>query len=246
MSTKAWEIWADKPVVEGTLADRARGKLPEMESTKQLVNLVAEVYKPGMRILDVGCNAGHYLVGLRRLDPKLMYVGVDAYDAYISQATNIFADDSNARFEIKNIMEPLFPQQPFDITYSCNVLLHLPNFKLPVRNLLDSTKSVCFIRTLLGDQSTIVRLAAEPGMDFDGDGNPERYIHQNTYDRAVFREFVQSLGWTAEFIDDEFDPSVLANEHDGLKKGSGTRIVGGEQADGNILFNWEWIKITRP
>lgn len=245
MTIQPWEVWADKPEAEGTLVDRARGKLPEMESTKQLVKLVAGVYKPGMRVLDAGCNTGHYLRGLRRLDENLKYVGVDAYDSYISQANKIFASDPNAAFHVKSIMDPIFPSEPFDITYTCNVLLHLPNFKKPVRNLLESTKQVSFIRTLLGDRSTIVRRAVEKGMDFDQDGNPVRYIHQNTYDRQVFADYIRSLGWEVEFIKDEFDPSVLAREHAELKSGEGTRIVDGKQVDGNILFNWEWVKVTR-
>lgn len=245
MSVRQWEIWAEKPQVEGTLADRAKGKLPEMESTKQLVKLVGEVYKPGNRVLDAGCNVGHYLVGLRRLDPELSYTGVDAYDAYISQAKKIFAADRNARFHVKSILEPLFPDQPFDITYSCNVLLHLPNFRAPVKHILDSTAGTCFIRTLFGERSTIVRRAAETGMGFDDDGNPVKYIHQNTYDRSVFSDYVRSLGWNVEFIEDEFDASVLAAEHTRLKQGEGTRIIDGKQVDGNIIFNWEWAKITR-
>src|ERR1051325_798835 len=146
VSREPWEIWADKPQTEGTLVDRARGSLPEMESTKQRVKLVAEVYQPGMRVLDAGCNAGHYLVGLRRIDKQLEYVGIDAYEAYISQAREIFANDPHAKFHVKSLLRPVFPEEPFDISYTCNVILHLPNFKLPVKNLLDSTRRVCFIR----------------------------------------------------------------------------------------------------
>ena len=245
MSIKPWEMWADKPEVEGTLVRRARGELPEMESTKQLVRLVGQVYQPGMRVLDAGCNTGHYLVGLRRLDPKLAYTGVDAYESYINQARGIFAGDPNARFDVRSLMAADFARETFDITYCCNVLLHLPEFKTPVRNLLQSTTKTCFIRALFSHRSTIVRLAAEPGMDYDAEGSPLRFIYQNTYDRAVFTKFVQSLGWKVEFIADEFDASVLSREHTELKKGGGTRIVDGRQVDGNIIFNWEWAKITR-
>ena len=50
------------------------------ESTKQLVQLVSQIYKPGMSVLDVGCNVGHYLLGLRKKFPTLDYTGVDAYE----------------------------------------------------------------------------------------------------------------------------------------------------------------------
>lgn len=243
--SEPWEVWSDKPEAEGTLVDRAKGVLPEMESTRQLVDLVGQVYEPGLRVLDVGCNTGHYLVGLRRLDATLNYTGVDAYAHYIDQATEIFAQDPNARFQVKSVLEPLFPEDPFDIVYCCNVLLHLPEFKTPVKNLLASAKNVCFIRTLLGDNTTIVRRAAEKGLGFDGDGNPTRYIHQNTYEQDVFADYIRELGWNVEFIADEFDASVLEREHVALKRGTGTRIVDGRQVDGNIIFNWVWAKITR-
>ena len=40
-----WKQWAKRPEAEGTLVDRARGVLPEMESTKQLVDLISEIYQ---------------------------------------------------------------------------------------------------------------------------------------------------------------------------------------------------------
>ncbi len=239
---KAYEVWATTPEAEGTLADRARGVLPEMESTKQLVKLVSGMYKPGMTVLDVGCNAGHYLRGLHRLDPTLAYTGIDAYPSYIEQALEIFADDPNAQFAVKSILDPLYPNDPRDISYCCNVLLHLPDFRVPVRNILASTTQVCFIRSLFGEYTTIVRRARDHELDKHGD--PVRFIFQNTWEESLFTTFVESLGWKVEFIEDEFDPKVLESEYGELKKGRGTRIVGAKQVDGNIVFNWVWAKIT--
>lgn len=240
---KNWKQWAKRPEVEQTLIDRAKGVLPEMESTKQLVTLVRKVYQPGMRVLDVGCNTGHYLRGLRRIDPKLDYTGVDAYAVYIDQAKMVFADDKNVKFEVKDIFEPLFPEQPFSIVFCCNVLLHLPDFRTPVRNLLDSTKNVCFIRALFGEYTTIVKRAMTPV--FDNDGDPCDFVYQNTLQQEYFAKFVQALGWNIEWIADNFDPNVLASEFNTIKKGRGTRIVDGKQVDGNIIFNWMWAKLTR-
>ncbi len=239
-----WRQWEKNPEVEGTLVDRARGDLGEMESTKQIVELIGEVYRPGMRVLDVGCNAGHYLRGLRRLDAELEYVGVDAYSHYIDQAAEIYAEDEHARFEVKDIHEPLFPDEPFDVVYSCNVILHLPDFRTPLRNLLESTREVCFVRTLLGERTTKVRRAVVE--ELDSDGEPVEWIFQNTWSREIVQREIESLGWTSEIIQDTFDPTVLAEEFDTLKKGVGTNVIGDRQVDGSIIFNWEWLKITRP
>ena len=206
LGPKPYEVWADDNRVEGTLVDRARGQLGEMESTKQLVELLRPIYQPGMTVLDAGCNVGHYLVGLRRLDPALSYTGVDAYQRYVDQARQIFADDANARFEVKSIMEPLFPDDPFDIVFSCNVLIHLPEFRTPLKHLLNSTKRVCFVRTLLGDNTTIVLRAREPNTGFDAEGKPLSFVYQNQYAKVAFSNHVQELGWKVEYIDDAFDP----------------------------------------
>jgi 2-polyprenyl-3-methyl-5-hydroxy-6-metoxy-1,4-benzoquinol methylase len=241
---KNWKQWAKRPEVEQTLIDRAKGVLPEMESTKQLVQLIEKVYRPGMKVLDVGCNTGHYLRGLRRINSELDYTGVDAYAVYIDQARTVFANDKFANFDVKDIFEPLFPEHPFDIVYCCNVLLHLPDFRVPVRNLLASTKNVCFIRTLFGEYTTIVRRAMT--QLFDNDGEPCDFVYQNTLQQEYFAQFVRELGWDIEWIADDFDSSILAAEFNTLKKGHGTRIVDGKQVDGNIIFNWMWAKLTRP
>jgi SAM-dependent methyltransferase len=239
-----WQQWADRPEVEQTLALRATGELGEMESTKQLVDLIGAVYKPGMTVLDAGCNVGHYLRGLRRLDPELSYTGVDAYEVYIDRAHEVFAEDPNTRFEVKDIHAPLFPEEPRDIVYCCNVLLHLPDFRTPLANLLESTREVCFVRTLLGESTTIVKRAMTE--EFSEDGEPLDFVYQNTWARDHFLSCVRELGWRGELIEDRFDPAVLAREHSSLKKGTGTGVIDGRQVDGSILFNWEWVKITRP
>jgi|GEM_PF-581621 len=241
---KAWQIWERQPEVEGTLELRAKGELPEMESTKQLVKLISAVYQPGMRILDAGCNVGHYLHGLRRLDPKVNYVGCDAYPYYIEKAKALFEEDDRTTFLVKDIMRPLFPDNPFDIVYCCNVLLHLPYFETPVRNLVASTKGVCFIRTLLGENTTIVKLVRNH--TFSDAGEPLDYSFQNTYSLERVVHFVTTnLGCKVDVIEDEFRPQVIDEEFQSVKQRTGTRIVDGKQVDGNIIFEWKFLRITR-
>ena len=69
-----WRVWNRNIDPERTLLQRATGELPEMECTKQLVDLVSEVYQPNMKILDVGCATGHYLLGLLRIDKNDMNI----------------------------------------------------------------------------------------------------------------------------------------------------------------------------
>ena len=241
---ESWQVWGRQPEVEATLELRAKAELPEMESTRQLVTLISGVYQPGMRILDAGCNVGHYLLGLRRLDPGVRYVGCDAYPYYIDKAKAIIGEDDKTTFLVKDIMQPLFPDDPFDIVYCCNVLLHLPYFEIPMRNLVESTRRFCFVRTLLGQNTTLVKLVRNPV--FNASGEPLDYSFQNTYklDRVV--DFItRDLGCSVEVIEDEFRPEVIAKEFTSVKKGIGTKILDGKQVDGNIIFEWKYLKITK-
>lgn len=238
----AWEQWAKQPEHEGTLAHRARGELGEMESTKQLTELLRAVWQPGMRVMDVGCNAGHYLRGLRRISPELDYTGVDNYAYYLDQAREIYADDPHAHFEQKDIHQPLFPEDAFDLVFCCNVLLHLPDFRGPLANLLDSTRTALFVRTLMGEHTTKVKRAIS--FELDAEGEPLDFSYLNTWSTEHLRAFARERGWRSEPIEDVFDPSVLAGEHGTLKNRRGTHIVDGRQMDGNVMMPWAWLKFT--
>lgn len=247
MNYQNWQQWGKKPnKAEPYNIERVKGNLPEMESTKQLVSLVSDVYEPGMRILDAGCNVGHYLVGLRKKFPEIEYIGVDAYEQYISQAKDAFQNDTHAKFEQKDIFKPLFPETPFEIVYCCNVLLHLPDIKHPLENLLNSTKKVCFIRTLLDDYTTIVKSTLSD--EFDKTGEPTDYWYLNTWKTDYVQKIISDLGWNSEIIDDKFNPENIQFEYDKVKTDEidkGTKIESGKQIVENIIFNWKWIKITK-
>ena len=248
MKFEPWQQWGLRPEeAEGHHHQRLMGNLPEMESTKQLVKLISEVYKPEMKLLDVGCNVGHYLLGLRKKFPIAIYKGVDAYKQYIEKAKTAFANDPNASFEVKDIFKPLFPDNPYEIVFCCNVLLHLPDFRIPIKNLLESTKHTCFIRTLLGDKSSIVKtLVTEK---FDDNGNPLDFNFLNTWSIEYFSQYVNKLGWNIKIIQDESNFSNIEGEYDKIKKDdkqySGTRIIGNNQVVDNIIFNWGWARITK-
>lgn len=243
MGDKNWELWAKRPEDEMKCnVERIHGNLPDMESNKQLVKLISEIYEPEMTVLDVGCNVGHYLLGIRKKLPQIKYTGVDAYEIYIETAKKAFSHDQNARFEIKDIHNPIFPNNPSDISFCCNVILHLPDFRIPVKNLLSSTKKVCFIRTLFGLRTSVVKIP-EKSL-FDDTGSPLDYYYYNTWEKNYFSKFVNSLGWNVEFIKDEFEPENIKNEYDGVKEKKGTTIIDGYQVIGNIMANWEWAKLT--
>jgi ubiquinone/menaquinone biosynthesis C-methylase UbiE len=242
-----WQLWGTKPELESKFnIERLKGNLSDMESTKQLSNLISDCYEPGMKILDVGCNVGHYLLGLRKNFPTLDYTGVDAYTDYINEAKKAFSSDINAHFEVRDIFKPILPDTKFDIVYCCNVLLHLPDFKIPITNLLNNTKKICFIRTLISDHTSIVK---SPLVDiYDENGEPKEFWYFNTWNKDHIDNFIKGLGWKTEYIKDEFIPENIQKEFSQSKTGQfdkGTRILGDKQIVDNIIFNWVWIKIFK-
>ena len=91
-----WRIWNKDDKVELRTYQRAVGELPEMESAKQLVEIIKPLYKPETSILDFGCAAGHYYNSVRRLNPNVNYMGADATKTYIAFANTYFKGTSRS------------------------------------------------------------------------------------------------------------------------------------------------------
>ena len=238
-----WKIWDVDESVELRTYKRVTGELPEMESTKQLVELVREIYQPGMKILDVGCAAGHYYKGLQRIDPAINYTGVDATVPYIKYAKEHFKD-KNVQFFVEDIFNLPDSLGTFDIVYCCNVILHLPDFRVPVKNLLKATKKYCFIRTLISDKTLLSKMLYKD--EFDADNNPTNFVFQNTYSAGLLTDYIKSLGnYKVELIEDSFDENNINKEYKDYsdQQSAVTRVVGNKQIAGNMVFEWKWLKI---
>ncbi len=241
-----WRIWCKNHEVELRTYQRARGELPEMECAKQLADLVHDVYKPGARVLDVGCAAGHFYRSLKnRVDEDIRYTGLDATEEYIRSAREIFEGES-PEFLVGDIFELPESIGTFEVVFCCNLLLHLPDFRVPIRNLLERTERYCFIRTLIGERTLLARYLYED--KFDASGAPTNYVHQNTYSFDLLDSYVRSIGdYDVQLIDDRFDAASINAEYDSHKDAQAavTRVLGQQQVSGNLIFEWKWLRIER-
>lgn len=247
MTKEKSKIWEKDPSVEQRTFKRVTGELQEMESTKQLVDLISDIYHPGMMVLDVGCAAGHYYNGLKRIDSDLEYWGVDATVPYIEFAKKHFKDNRRANFlvgDIFNLPENL--TNSFDIVYCCNLILHLPSFQVPIENLIRASKKYCIIRTLVAEKTHLSQFLYTDS--FDENGDPSDFVHQNTYSASSIESFISSLGcYKVKFIGDKFDGNQINNEYkefSGLQSAV-TNVRNNVQIAGSKVFEWKWIKIEK-
>jgi SAM-dependent methyltransferase len=247
VNANIWKIWDRDDSVEQRTYKRVTGELPEMECTKQLVDLVGQVYMPGMKVLDVGCAAGHYYNGLKRIDSAIQYYGVDATAAYIDFARKYFAGNGNTTFDVADIFKlPDDFTGKFDIVYCCNVLLHLPSFQVPLRNLINASSKHCIVRTLLSEKTHLSRLLYTD--TFDENGEPTDFVFQNTYSYAMADKTIRAVAdVTVEFIDDKFDAQAINAEYEGYRsvQSAVTRVQNDAQIAGSKVFEWKWLKITK-
>lgn len=247
MKKENWKIWDNDESVEQRTYKRVTGELQEMESTRQLVELISAIYSPGMSVLDVGCAAGHYYNGLKRIDSNLQYYGVDATVPYIAFAKEHFKDNKNTHFEVGDIFNlPDAYVSKFDIVYCCNVILHLPSFQVPITNLLKSSKKYCFIRTLVSEKTHLSKFLYSD--EFDKNGDPLDFVYQNTYSFNILEKFILSLGnYQIEFIDDKFDAERINKEYKDYSAAQNavTNVQNNVQIAGSKVFEWKWIKITK-
>lgn len=91
-------------------------------STRLRDALVREYIRPhqGMRILDLGCGPGDFVLHL----PGVDYVGIDLSEAYIREATQRFGD--RATFHAGRADEAAWlAEQRFDVVVAVGVLHHL-------------------------------------------------------------------------------------------------------------------------
>ena len=241
-----WKIWNKNYKVEQRTFDRLKQNLPEMESAKQLRKLIQKVYKKKMMILDVGCAAGHYYNSLKKIDKNIKYTGIDATKKYISFAKKFFIKNKKTKFyceDIYNISSKHFKK--FDITFCCNLLLHLPSIEIPLKNLLKSTKKYCFVRTLVSSNTHLSQYLYD---DKFKNKKPINFAYQNTYSFEYIKKTLNNLGnFKIKFIEDEFNKTNINKEYKKFKqkqKGATKVFQNNIQISGSKVFEWKWLKIS--
>ena len=242
-----WEIWEKNSSIERSIK-RINKQLPEMEASKQLVKIVSKKYKKGDTILDFGCAAGHFYLGLKRIDKNIKYYGFDATKNYIKYAKNFFKNEKNAKFEVQSLfsMSKKYYNK-FDIVFCSNVLHHIPSIDIPLKNLIKSAKKFCIIRTLVSENTHLSRFYYNDQTNSKGELN--NFQLQNTYSYSLIRKKIKKVGnFKVSFIDDVFDGKKINKEFTKKEKRKYpglTRYIDGLQIAGSKVFEFKWIIIKK-
>ncbi len=169
---------------------RAEGRLDVMQCTKSLYRILEDLYFDGIKILDIPCGVGHYFRKIRELG-NIDYMGVDLDSQAIEMAKEIWKDAVNAKFCVKDVSSFELEDNSFDIVYCYNLLLHLKNYKEPLKNLFRVSKRYIIVRSLFDKEECMNLIeVADDYLNVYQSGK----AYYNTYARGDIRNFVKSLG----------------------------------------------------
>ena len=246
-----WNNWNSERHYGELLYRRATGESEEMYSSKAIARIIKEFYRPGMKILDVGCGPGHYLLSLRNIvDPAIDYTGVDIAPYYLELARKAFGDP--VKFVEGNIMRLPFDEKSFDIVICNHVIMHLPpeNVSKAFGELIRVSKRKTITRTVFGERNYIIK---EVLTENDIEPQSPKTVKYEQFDltRQQFRYFNM---YTTDFIrqmilkdnnviieirdDNDFQPFDNASK---AKTSTATKTVGKSQVSGNLILDHKFI-----
>jgi ubiquinone/menaquinone biosynthesis C-methylase UbiE len=250
-SKPLWSNWDEERHYGELLFKRATGESEEMNSSRSISKVIKEFYRPGMKILDVGCGAGHYLVSLRKIvDPNISYTGLDPTKYYLDLAEKAFGE--SATFKQGGIFDIPFPDSSFDIVICNHVILHMPpeNINKAFKELIRVSKRKTVTRTVFGERNYIIReilnhndLKPEESKtikydNFDLTKHNFRYF--NMYTPDFIRQMILSENNVILEIRDDKDFGSFDNTSK-AKINTATKTIGNMQVSGNLILDYKFI-----
>lgn len=145
-------------------------------------------------VLDVGCGEGAWLLALRKLRPRVEYVGVDPSD----YAVRRFGATRNIRKGSLATLDAAAAPGPYDLVVCCDVLQYVTDHELRV--------GLGHVRALLGGVAFLEAYTTADSVEGDLRG-----WHARTPDE--YRRLFRRAGLTPCGLHCYAAPSVAANTH---------------------------------
>ena len=230
---RSWEVWEKNSVYLELMIARAKELEPEMECAKQMYDILVSKSIVPARVLDVCCSCGHYYHTLKRVNPGVEYTGVDISPTYVRNGQEIFSGNIRVKIGLGDIFNLRFADDSFDLVICYNTIQNLPDFKLPLENLVRVTSRYALIRMLCSEERRLLR---ERITDEGREESKADYEYHNTWSFQDVQKWLSSLGhFRVEFIPDRVSQ---------LPQSNGTQIVNNRQFLKGIFYEWWNVLIT--
>lgn len=164
-----------------------------VERKARLVLALAEVLleRPVRSVLDVGCGEGTWRAPLKRLRPRLRYVGVDSSE-YVVQRYGVRRGIRHGAFGTLAAVRPPL-RGAFDVIVCCDVLQYVSPAELP--------RGLRAVSALLGGVAFLEAYTTEDEVEGDSRGWHDR--SPSHYRRAFAAAGLTSVGmhcWVGETL----------------------------------------------
>jgi SAM-dependent methyltransferase len=233
-----------------------------------VVEIILPMMNVGSTILEVGCSSGHLLRTLSKKGKNLKYVGVDI-DHYAILKGNAelnrieLVGIKSAQLIEAEVTKLPFKDKSFDIVVSLNVLEHLNEPSRAIRELLRCSNKFLVIRTLVSDQTFIVKEVRNsdhrdlgyshldlpsPSDELDEFGEPKVFIYQNVYSKALLSQILEtekSVFIWQNIEDTMFDQNAFDLDNSMSNLPRATKVINGKQVRGLFIDTNYWIVIEK-
>lgn len=240
---------------------RATGEMPEMVSSRKVASLISDWYLKQestnkIKILDVGCSAGHYFRSLKnRLDFPFDWIGVEPYDLFLNKAIKVLKDEVNVTLKKGHVQKIPLMDREVDVSYCCNVLTHIHNINKPISELIRVTSKYLIIRTPVYEHSYRIQLVYNRSWwdytdvtveeEFDDNGNPRSFSYFDILSYGYLESVILKYCPTAKIIYAEDNKEELneINRECEMSKVIPTKFVNGVEVAGCLLLPHKYVLI---
>jgi len=139
--SRVWEVW-----------DYQADKLGITNRHKEIMKRIADEIEPNSSLLDVGAGHGYFYNFVK--DKNVNYVGVDTSVKMLQIAKQKHPEATVLYGDIYTIHKDL---EPRDYVVVIDVLIHLPEIKVPIQNLWETTKSTMIFTIKLAEKPKIYK-----------------------------------------------------------------------------------------
>ncbi len=252
--TQEWNPWDldEVKMLGDTFYKRAKGDLPEKESSKSFANLIKSknLYTEHSSFLDIGCATGHYLRSFRRIiDPQFQYTGIDATDFYLQWGKKVFGLDDNCNFVHCDALNLPLIDNSYDIVI-VNLFHFFPNLKEALIEAMRVAGKMVIWRTPIGQVNCMAKIILN-NQSYEGIGDIS--LDRHDYDHCVYmlysKEYIEgivnALGGIITFFerDNDFGDMDTKSLED-INCIPHTKVIANMQIMGNLYLDWHYIGIS--